>query len=335
MNKLLLFVVTAALPLAALAQNNPAVTQSDTTRVQRDTDKVLRDLEPGDTLPALYPDENEDIGPQSILRKKKQTWIRGTWDGQMFYTDNMNYEEHHKRDAVVAVNTLEAALTPPPLITPCGSYRTEIGYRHQFFNYLGGNNRDDFDFDSSTAFADVLMQSKHYEARIGFDYTQLLGFKPLHQDDYDEFYHEYVPRWSVQRNFRVCDRSMFSLAYLGSYHFTHEDPPPILALGGVRLGRIMSDRSERWEHTFLAAYSVALPCKFVAQPFYRFQFNDFVNAPDNYYVQTVGFSLGWFPCSNFGMRGFVGYNWSDAENPRAVEYTKLDAGAGVTATLRF
>ena len=49
---------------AALAQNNPAVTQADTTRLQRGTEQLMRDSRPGDTLPPLYEEESEDIGPQ-------------------------------------------------------------------------------------------------------------------------------------------------------------------------------------------------------------------------------------------------------------------------------
>src|SRR4051812_23328296 len=107
---------------AIAAAQNPAVPQANTTQAQRDTGKVLRDFQPGDSLPSLYSDEDADFGPQTILRKKKQHWLRGTWDGQLFYTDNMNYTDHHEREAVVAVNTLEAALTPPKCITRCGSF---------------------------------------------------------------------------------------------------------------------------------------------------------------------------------------------------------------------
>ncbi|HMJ88924.1 MAG TPA: hypothetical protein VK530_03865, partial [Candidatus Acidoferrum sp.] len=285
----LLFMTVAA----ALAQNNPAVSQADTTRTQRDTDKVLRDLQPGDDVPSLYADEDADVGPQTILREKKQTWFRGLWDGQLFYTDNMNFAERDEREAVVAVNTLEAAITPPACITRFASFRPEIGYRHQFFNYLGGDGRNDFDFDSSTVFAGILAQTKHYQMRVGGDYMRLID-----REDDGEFYREYVPRWSLQRNFRVCERSMFSVSYLGSYHFTREDAPDITTPPFVVLGAIPDDRSERWEHTFIAAYSVALPCKLVAQPFYRFQLNDFANTDESYDIHTVGFSLGWFPCAN-------------------------------------
>jgi hypothetical protein len=346
MNKTTFALVALALVPALHAQNNPAVTQSDAARAQRDTEKLQGDVRPGDELPSLYDEENADVGPQSVLRKKKHQWFRGSADVQAFYTDNMLYQERDKESAGLAVTSLEAALLTPPCITRLASYRAEIGYRHQFFNYFGNDDvltfgartldAEDFDFDSSTAFFNVRAQTKHYQFGAGVDYTRLLGFEPLRNHDYEEFYSEVVPRWSVQRNFRVCDRSMLSLAYLGSYHFSDEDsprfevsPPFPVTISGIR-----DDRSERWEHTFLASYTVALPCDVAVQPFYRFQLNDFVHT-ENYLIHTVGFSAGWYPCANFSLRGFVGYNWSDAENSRAVEYTKLDAGGGVTATLRF
>ena len=114
-----------------------------------------------------------------------------------------------------------------------------------------------------------------------------------------------------------------------------EGAPPI-APSTSKFARVSlnSDRSERWEHTFLAAYTVALPHHWAAQPFYRAQYNDFTQA-HTYLIHTVGLSTGWYPCANFSVRGYVGYNWSDALGAKATEYTKLDAGAGLTATLRF
>lgn len=339
MKRILLSLFVLAAVATLQAQNNPAVSQADATRLQRTTDKTLSDAKPGDAVPTLYEEESEDVGPQSILRKKKHQWFRGSLDAQAFYTDNMLFQEDGEKSAGVAVTSVEAAFMTPPCITALASYRAEVGYRHQFFNYFGNDDvftvagrsldAEDFDFDSSTAFANLTAQTKHYQFGIGFDYTRLLGFEPLHRDDYDEFYSEVVPRWSVQRNFRVCDRSMVSLAYLGSYHFTDEDQP--LVFPPINLP---DDRSERWEHTFLAAYTVALPCDLAVQPFYRFQFNDFAHT-DNYIVQTVGLSAGWYPCANFALRGFVGYNWSDASDSRALEYTKLDAGGGVNVSVRF
>jgi len=327
------FPLCLAAASVAFAQNNPAVSQADLNRQQRDTARVL-DLKPGDTVDALYAEEDADVGPQSVLRKRKPTWFRVALDSQVFYTDNMHFSDDNERDAGVAVTSVEAALTTPVCITRFASYRAEAGYRHQFFNYIGGNGRDDFDFNSSTAFGDVIAQTKHYQFRAGLDYTRLLGFEPIYEDDYEDFYTEVVPRWSVQRNIRICDRSMVSLAYLGSYHFTDEEDPLITAPPFVVLPSLDDDRSERWEHTFIAAYSVALPANLVAQPYYRFQYTDFANLGEDLRLHTVGFGLGWIPCENFALRGFVGYNWQDASISSA-EYEKLDAGGGVNVTFRF
>jgi hypothetical protein len=334
MKRVLPLTLLIMVAFGAAGQNNPAVTQATTTQQRRQTERVLQDIAPGGSVPALYPDEDADVGPQFVLRKRKPTWVRLSLDSQVLYTDNMQFQRENERDAGVAITSVEAALTTPSCITRFASYRAEAGYRHQFFNYFGGNNRDDFDFDASTAFADVVAQTAHYEFRAGIDYTRLLGFEPMRNHDYEEFYHEWVPRWSVQRNFRVCDRSMISLAYLGSYHFADEDPPMVQRPPDIRLGRIPRDRSARWEHTFLAAYSLALPRHFVVQPYYRYQFTDFVNLEDCVRLHTLGVGVGWIPCESFAIRAFFGYNWQRSDN-RSAEYEKLDAGAGVNLTVRF
>jgi hypothetical protein len=347
--KTIFIILTGLMALCSVhAQGNPGVTQADASRQHKATEQALSDVRPGETLPPLYEGESEDVGPQSVLRQKKTPWLRASLDVQAFYTDNMLYQERDENSAGVAVTSIEGAFMTRPCITRLASYRTEVGYRHQFFNYFGNDDitvrsqtpigaahfdAEDFDFDSSTFFANLQAQTKHYQFGLGLDYTRLFGFKPLRNNDYDEFYSEVVPRWSVQRNIRVCNRSMVTLAYLGSYHFTDEDPPVING-NGLLLTGLKDYRSKRWEHTLLAAYTVSLPFNLAAQPYYRFQFNDFEHA-DNYLIHTVGFSAGWYPCESFSVRGFVGYNWSDASDSRVAEYEKLDAGGGVTATLRF
>jgi len=355
MKRITFIICFVAAAFVVNAQNNPAVSQANTTQQQRETARTSQDLAPGGSVPALYPEEDTDVGPQTVLRKKKPAWFRASVDAQVSYTDNLLYEFKDKEDGGVAVTTLEAAFMTPPCITSLASYRAEAGYRHQFFNYFGHENvlkkfdADDFDFDSSTVFANALAQTKHYQFRVGVDYTRLLGFEPFHNHDYEEFYHEIVPRWSIQRNVRIGAKTLLSLAYLGSYHFSEEDQPVILS-GSLTPAKQPEDRSERWEHTFLAVYSVALPAHLVAQPYYRFQYTDYANrqilasgSPETFaealFLHTVGSSLGWFPCENFSARVFAAYNWQEAahrwRDNRSPEYERLDIGAGVTATLRF
>src|SRR5436190_2799786 len=347
MNKAFLGFIGAAIATTfANAQTSTAVTQADVNRQSRETQSLLRDLKPGDSFPALSAEEEADIGPQMILRQRKHKWFRASVDEQIYYTDNMFFIRNSDIDAGVSVATVEAAVTSPNWITSLASYRAEVGYRHQFFNYFGKDQqitlipslrRDDFDFQSSTAFGDILAQTKHYQFRVGLDYTRLLGFEPLHEEDYDDFYREFAPRWSVQRNFRVCDRSQFSVAYLGSYHFTDEDPMRVFVPGfGFGNGFDLDDRSERWEHAAIAAYSVALPCNIVVQPYYRFQYTDYTSDQFDLseMLHTAGLGVGWYPCENFSVRVFGNYNWNESD-VRLRDYEQLNIGGGANVTFRF
>ncbi len=345
MKKIIAASIVAA-AVSAQGQSTPGVSQSSQSQQLRETQKLVGDLRPGDGVPSLYADEDSDVGPQLVLRQRKHKWFRATVDEQVYYTDNMFFRRDSDIDAGLSVATAEAAIITPPCITSLASYRAEVGYRHQFFNYFGEDEpivafttlrRDDFDFQASTAFAEVLAQTAHYQFRAGFDYTRLLGSEPLRRDDNTEFYREYVPRWSVQRNFRVCDRSQFSVAYLGSYHFADESD---FATGGV-IGspiRYPEDRSERWEHAALASWSVALPCHLVAQPYYRFQYTEYTAVPDSSnpseFLHTAGLAFGWYPCENFSARLFGNYNWNHAD-AGIREYEQLNVGGGVNVTLRF
>jgi hypothetical protein len=339
----------------ARGQNNAAVSQSETVRQQSQVEQTRSGLAPGQNVPDLFDEEGADVGPQSILRKRKHRWLRLSADEQVYYTDNMLFENEDTTifsgrpdpvEAGVSVATLEAALQTPPCVTRFASYRAEAGYRHQFFNYFGDDEElrqfgfvprpiqlSDFDFDASTAFAQLLAQTAHYQFRVGFDYTRLIGdgqARFLKDDDYFEFYREYVPRWSVQRNFRVCDRSQFSVGYFGSYHFADEEP--------TTFGGGFEDRSERWEHATIVSYSVALPGDFVVQPYYRFQYTDFTSDlfEDGFseFLHTAGLGIGWYPCANFSARLFANYNWNDSDSIFR-EYEQFNAGGGVNLTLRF
>jgi hypothetical protein len=337
--------------LSANAQNNPAVSQTDAVRQQRQAENMLRDVKAGDDVPALYSEEDADLGPQSVLRTRKHRWFRVTADEQVYYTDNMFFERDGHTESGVSVATLEAALQTPPCITRFASYRAEVGYRHQFFNYLGDDEplrrlggrrleRTDYDFDASTAFAEIQAQTAHYQFRVGFDYMRLIGDERIRgggTDEDAEFYRELVPRWSAQRSFRVCDRSQFSVAYLGSYHFTDEPSLLVVNPNGSRR-RDFEERSERWEHAAVVAYSMALPANLVVQPFYRFQYTDFTSLPfsaeNSEFLHTAGMGLGWYPCANFSARVFANYNWNESDVARR-DYEQLNAGGGVNVTLRF
>ena len=327
--------LTFAVTTGAQAQTSPAVAQTDSIRQQREAQDLLRNLGPGDDAPALYDEDESDLGPQMILRERKNRWFRTSVDVQVHYTDNMFFLKDGDVDTALAITTFEGAVVTPPCITRWASYRAEVGYRYQFFEYFGKDEpispfvpfrRDDYSFESSTAFADVVAQTAHYQFRAGFDYTHLFGNEPLRPDG-KTFYREAAPRWSVQRNFRVCDWSQFSVAYLGAYRFADEEP----ILGGYE------DRHSRWEHSAVAAYSIALPGDVVIQPYYRYQFSNFDEFETQDFseqLHTAGLGIGWYPSENFSVRLFGNYNWASSDF-EVREYDQLNVGGGLNLTFRF
>ena len=79
---------------------------------------------------------------------------------------------------------------------------------------------------------------------------------------------------------------------------------------------------------------MALPCNFVVQPYYRFQYTDFVNFEISENLHTAGLGIGWYPCENFSARLFANYNWNDADG-QLRDYEQLNVGGGLNLTVRL
>ena len=75
-----------------------------------------------------------------------------------------------------------------------------------------------FDFNVSTVFSDASWRWQNWQFTFGGDYRRLLD-----SGNYDEFYHEFVPRWSVGREFSLGKSSSLSVTYEGDYRFFHRN----------------------------------------------------------------------------------------------------------------
>ena len=330
MKKTALLISTAGLLAAFSADHASAqspVDQAEMIRQQRDAEQIFRNLrKPGATAPELYPDEASDTGPQSVLRAlPRPAWLDVSLDSQLLYTDNMRFKEvpAQRIESSVFVNTVQIALTPPPCVSACGSLAPRLGYRHQWFNYglleASAKNKNAFDFDSSTVFADETWTTGRWQVQLGCDWTRLLGHEPTYTT-YNEFYNELVPRWSVQRVIPVCERSAFLIGYLGSFHFSQTAPISLF---------------DRWEHTLLAAYSFALTRHLVVQPFYRYQLTEYTGQNREDQLHSVGGSLAWFFNERASVRLFTSYDLRQSSSRLAADYRKLDAGAGLNLNFKF
>jgi hypothetical protein len=337
-----------ALAAAALISVPAARAQLSSASQQVDSVQQRRQLAPAaawgnetNAAPELYAGETDDVGPQSVLQfKPRRTWLEASVDEQYFYSDNVFLANKNAVGADVLVSTVNAAFAPSAFDLAGGKFSPRLGYQHQWFNYdLAGDHRlivldytaeppssyttglDAFDFNAATVFADTAWSWHDWTFTGGMDFRRLLT-----SDNYDEFYREYVPRWSVRRDFQICPATSISLVYEGNYRFTESQLPP------VGYGRDMNDRTDQ----SLAVVGSWRVCpRFILQPFYRLQYTHFTKTHRDDVLNSCGLTACFPVTKQAAFRAFVGYDSMETDGFLAQDYTKLEAGIGLNFTLRF
>ncbi len=322
------------------AQALGASQQVESLRLREQNEQAAKSFQEGDAVPEISPDESSDVGPQSVLRiKQRKTYFEAMADAQFFYTDNMFLGDSFRKSANVLVSTAQIALAPTPYDLLDGKFAPRIGFRQQWFDYglLGGDkvsviSLDDiyatpqkvrlnkFDFNAQTLFTDMQWSRDKWTASLGFDFTRLLT-----TSSYSQFYREYVPRWSLQRNFTVNENGAFALGYMGDYRFTSVDTPPTV---------LDDDSNDRTDHSLFAAWTQQLCPHSLAQPFYRYTFTHFTaRGSRDDQLHSLGVALYFFFTPQVSLRTFVSYDVRKSDS--AQDYRKLDAGGGVNLTVKF
>jgi hypothetical protein len=286
----------------------------------------LRGITTSTNAPELYPGENDDVGPQSILKlNARRTHWEFLADSQYLYTDNNRLAETGKIDTGLAINTVQAAMAPSAYPLGSGMFAPRVGVRSQWYNYgLGGESGEDvLDFNAQTAFiAGTFQYQQVWEFGAEVDYTRLLA-----QRNYDEFYTEWTPMLFVQRYIPISENLVLALSWQGMYHFTSVDPLP------------REDVNDRFDNVLGVTLSYMPIQKLALQPFYRFQ--------HTYYPETalgdsrqdifniVGASVNYFFTRNFAARIVASGTFRESDDPFTSDYSKLDAGLGASFLIRF
>jgi hypothetical protein len=320
---------------AARAQIGGVVNQVGDSQVRAQLNQSAQaDLAGSNSVPQLYEGETSDLGPQSVVEKKiRRTLFEARADAQLFYSDNVLLTEKRKLDAGVLLSTVEFALAPTPYAIGNGTLSSQLGYRHQWFDFFFNNEKisgtsvrlSDFDFNAQTVFAGAVWTRDAWSFGGGLDATRL-----MQTDGYHQFYEELVPHWTARRVFAVNNCMSFAAAYEGDYRFTHI-APQFLEFG-------TSDARDRTDHSLVLSYTQVLCKHAVFQPYYRMKythFTDYPVGPRNDYLNSLGAGLYLLVCPHFTLRTFVNYDILVSGNPRVDEYRKFDAGAGIDATFRF
>ena len=289
--------------------------------------------------PELYAGETGDLGPQSVLALKPHRWhLEAFADVQYFFTDNLFLSDQSRQKADVLVSTLQAAIVTPSLKVMDGDLTARAGFQQQWFcfgiandsgensfnfNSISGGRAslDQFDFNAETASADLNWTRAGWNLNAGFDYRRLVD-----SASYNEFYHENVPNWGLQKNIELASWLSATAGYQGDYRFTQSQLPP------PHLG---SDLNDRTDHSLYALLNFKISKYCLIQPGYRFQFSYYTGQKRDDYLNSLGLAL-YFPLSqNVSLRAFLNDNILGTDGKFVQNYYEFDAGAGFTLNIRF
>ncbi len=306
---------------------------------------LVSDISTEEKVPEIIPGEHADMGPQFIVKQKKiRKWISAYVDSQYYYTSNAFLEEdapmrHQATDCGLLVSTADFAVAPDPFEFDGDRFYPKVGFRHQWFNYGVGTTTDPIertfqglnssDFDAQTIYTEgTYALGESWSFGTGFEFVRLLTHESSDGDfdqDYQEFYKEYAPKWSIERYFPINDSMFFSVRYDGKWRITDVDP--------AQPKRQINDRDD---HSLTFAYTQEVLPKVYIQPNFRFQYSDYiVNGDRNDYLYNLGATISWSITDWASVRTFATWEHRESDDPTVADYFKIDSGGGVTLSLRF
>ena len=244
-------------------------------------------------------------------------------DSQYLYSDNPLLTQHPTVPGTEFVNTIQAAFAPTAYKVGPGRLSPQIGYFSQWFNYeMGNHDLGAADFNVQTAYASATYQMPGNWTIFGeFDYNRFLS-----QQNYDEFYHEFVPSAGVQRLFQVTGNSVLAVGVQADYHNSWTVNPP-------------HNSQDRADGIFSVSFAWQVTAKLVVQPYYQFQYtyyhrNDPVD--NNAYLNTFGISASYYLTPNLSLRVFANDAINETDyNSMLQDYHAYNVGADLAYTIRF
>ena len=327
------------------AQMPNASQQVDSVQQRRQLEAVSSLFSVTNPVPELYAGETGDVGPQSVLQfKPRRTYFEASADEQYFFSDNIFLANHGKQGADVLVSTVQAALAPTPYEFAGGLLSPRLGYQQQWFNFglldsdtvhvynpkhLAASQLrlDKFDFNASTVFSDVAWRWQNWNFTLGGDYRRLMD-----SGSYSEFYHEFVPRWSVSRDFPLGDSVGFSIGYEGDYRATKATPP---AAVNPTSPKYPAEYNDRTDQSLVLVGNWQICRHAILQPFYRLQFAHYTRINRDDLLNSFGLALYCPITAQIFLRTFVSYDIATTDGYYVQNYSRLDAGAGLNLTVRF
>ncbi|MEI6871707.1 MAG: TonB-dependent receptor [Verrucomicrobiota bacterium] len=329
-----------------------AVRQGESLRQQAEQrQKIQQQAEatPSDEPPETYPGENADLGPQAILKgkPKRKPFLEFSADTMFTWTSNATSIAGNPQDAGILAETLSLAIAPEPVDFWIGKLNWRAGYRHLFWVYdawrmtpnLNGNN-----FEMSSAFSSANFSFlENWNASLGLDYNRIMNDAGVQGEPkqwkvgrltdsskWTEIYTEWNPTWSISRNIPLGDKTGLALGYNGGYHFTNTDQE-----NGPRTWS-----SDHLDSGVSATLSFSPIEKWVLQPGIRFTHQVYTQpqgAGGHRIDRTLspGLTVLWMPTARWSVRASLSSEFKHSNNMDTPNYSKVDAGGGLTFTFKF
>jgi hypothetical protein len=365
-------VAGSAFAAPAAPSTDVAVRQAESVKQQQQqqqAQKPAADAE--DQPPETYPGENEDLGPQMLLKKKKKKPLFEFSADTMFtWTSNALSANTNPRKAGVVAETLSLTFAPEPFDLGPGKMGLRSGYRHLFWMYdaakLGGARWPDsskgtlngLNFQMSTFFAGSNYSfDENWNASLGVDYNRILNDQRLDEGrlltdpigsewslgrmiDYSkwtEVYVEWNPNWGLSRNIALGDKVNLTLAYSGGYHFTATDAVPTYKDPDNGI----SNTGDKLDNNLTVSLTYTPTEKVMLQP----------NVRVSHYIYTQpqsvatsrrdrgiapGLTVMWMPTSKVSLRwSFTADFRHSNDQTLSPNSKKLDASTGLSVSLKF
>lgn len=332
------------LALAYSSQAQPAnIQQFQNTQSTRQLQAPPPGLITATNAPEIYPGENQDTGPQRILRlTPRPKYFNVVLDSQVFYSDNANFAEHdHRFHSAVYVNTFQAAFTPPDIQLGPGKFAPAIGFISQWYNY-GNNSITYLDFNAQTAFVSGRYTLGHWQFGLGGNYTRLVS-----QPNYgDQTYSEWLPALTVQRIFPVNDSLAFIIGNQVDYHFSSVPTSKSTLTNTPTSSTGSSEVNNRFDEAVSLTMSWQVTRELNLQPYCRYQYSRYRSCPAFYQsaglgsgldnnLYSFGVTLAYYFNQNVSMRTFYNYNIKHSNDPAAAAYTESESGVGAAVNFTF
>ncbi len=313
-----------------------------------------------DEPPETYPGENDDLGPQKLLKKKKRkplfdfssdtmlTWTTNALSSGRQKTDRTTgLKTDPARDSGVLAETLSLAFAPQPLDIGIGKLGIRAGYRHLLYAYnaLQSSRLNKNSFEMGTAFVGTnLTFLDNWNASLGLDYNRILKLSSTSSSPFkhaldggnlQESFVDWSPNWSLMRSITLTDKLSMMVMYSGAYHFTDVDP----VSGKPRDG---SNRNDKLDDTLMTSLMYSINSKWMLQSSFRVT-HGLYTEPNAFEVHrrditfSPGFSVIWTPAPQLSFRASAGgeFRKSNLNDGSAPDYRKFESAVGISAMLKF